>query len=516
MKIKGKQLEDTLRSESAPFDIVYADRTVGDLKGAIRFTALNNSGITIPAYNVVYIDGNSGNLPTIKKANASQSATMPAFGLTVASSDHQEEVDVVTFGNIKGVDTSTLSVGDVLYVSTSDGLYTTTPPSGSNVKLQNIGMVVKSDQNGIIKLGGAGRTNATPNLDQGEFFLGDSNNRSVASPYTLPTTIGNSGQVLTSDGTNVNFADVDSGVMTVETITLADTTQFFSTNIYDFSANSVDTFYIVETEADKIFRASVIVTNQTLTVGQRIKIYNKGGGTLRLYENSNNTGPNLDPTTSSGTYNAERDVNSKALVELIATGTYKWEYVIIPQLELDESTLTTTGEVFAYDSTELAMKALPYTFPVSDGSNTQILSTNGSGGLSFIDQPSSVPSLSYTALIGTVAAADFGGTNYRRPFWRINLADVTINLPVYTDSNASSLNGQVIEIINEAPGNDIFLKIATRNHGNSQYTRLYTSAGAINSTDNYTYTIPPSSSLRLSIYYGASGSSDFLTYTILS
>src|SRR6056300_815107 len=162
MRVKGKQLEDTLRSESSPFDIVYADRTVGDLKGAIRFTALNNSGITIPAYNVVYIDGSSGNLPTIKKANASQSNTMPAFGLTVASSDHQEEVDVVTFGNIKGVDTSTLSVGDVLYVSTSDGLYTTTPPSGSNVKLQNIGMVVKSDQNGIIKLGGAGRTNATP------------------------------------------------------------------------------------------------------------------------------------------------------------------------------------------------------------------------------------------------------------------------------------------------------------------------------------------------------------------
>ena len=37
--IKSKQLENTLRSESNPFDTVYSDKTVGDLNGAIRFTA---------------------------------------------------------------------------------------------------------------------------------------------------------------------------------------------------------------------------------------------------------------------------------------------------------------------------------------------------------------------------------------------------------------------------------------------------------------------------------------------
>lgn len=516
MKIQGKQLADILRDEDAPFSAIYADHLVD---GALTFKAKNETGSAIGAGVPVAIVGvnASGDVPTIAPAQATTSA-MPAFGLTATAVNPNAEVQVISFGNLEGIDTSDFSAGNTLYVGANSGELVATPPSGSSAKIQNIGRVVRSHtDSGVIKVGGAGRTNATPNLDQGEFFLGDSNNRSVASPYTLPITDGSAGQVLTTDGAGaVSFADANSGAMTIETITLADTTQFFSTNIYDFSANSVDTFYIVETEADKIFRASVIVTNQTLTVGQRIKIYNKGGGTLRLYETSNNTGPNLDPTTSSGTFDAERDVNSKALVELIATGTYKWEYVIIPQLELDESTLTTTGEVFAYNSTELAMKALPYTFPVDDGSNTQILSTDGSGALTFIDQPSSVPSLSYTELTGTVAAADFGGTNYRRAFWRANLADVTINLPIYTDSNASSLNGQVIEIINESSSNDVFLKIATRNHGSSRYTRLYDSTGALNSSDAYTYTLASSSSLRLSIYYGALGSADYLSYTILS
>lgn len=211
MKIKGKQLENTLRSESSPFDTIYADKTVGDLNGAIRFTALNNTGSTISAHSVVYINGVSGNTPTIALADADTSS-MPAFGLTVAQALTGNEVDVITFGNLKGVDTSLLSVGDVLYVSTSPGQYTTTPPTGSSAKLQNIGMVVKSDSNGIIKVGGAGRSAATPNLDQGKFFIGNASNQSVQSSYTLPLSDGSDGQVLTTDGNGaLTFATPSSG-----------------------------------------------------------------------------------------------------------------------------------------------------------------------------------------------------------------------------------------------------------------------------------------------------------------
>lgn len=215
--IKSKQLENTLRSESNPFDTVYSDRTVGDLNGAIRFTALNNTGSTISAYKVVYINGVSGNTPTIALADA-DTASMPAFGITASAVTTGNEVDVITFGNIKGVDTSLLSVGDVLYVSTVAGEYTTTAPTGSSAKLQNIGMVVKSDANGIIKVGGAGRSAATPNLDSGKFFIGNASNQSSQSAYALPTSDGSANQVLATNGSGqLSFVDQSTGSSTITT-----------------------------------------------------------------------------------------------------------------------------------------------------------------------------------------------------------------------------------------------------------------------------------------------------------
>lgn len=210
--IKSKQLEDTLRSGSNPFDIVYADRTIGDLNGAIRFTALNNTGSTIGAYKVVYINGVSGNTPTIALADADNSSAMPAFGITSASSDTGNEVDVITFGNLKGVDTSLLSVGTILYVSTTAGEYTSTKPTSSSSQLQNIGMVVKSDANGIIKVGGAGRSAATPNLDTGKFFIGNASNQSSQSVYALPISDGSANQILATNGSGqLSFVDQAGG-----------------------------------------------------------------------------------------------------------------------------------------------------------------------------------------------------------------------------------------------------------------------------------------------------------------
>jgi len=276
MKIKGKQLEDTLRSESAPFDIVYADRTVGDLNGAVRFTALNNSGSTIGAYKVVYITGSNGNLPTIGLADA-DTTSMPAFGLTTSSSNNGDEVDIVTFGNIKGVDTSTLSVGDVLYVSTTAGEYTVTPPTGNTTKLQNIGMVVKSDSNGIIKVGGAGRSNATPNLDQGHFFLGNASNQSVQSAYELPLTVGTSGKVLTSDGTNVTFQDAAGGG-SAPSVTSHTITQ----NTTITSNTGIEEIHLIDNSSNNL----VFTIPGGTSAGYKYQLKRLGTGTLSIQASS--------------------------------------------------------------------------------------------------------------------------------------------------------------------------------------------------------------------------------------
>jgi hypothetical protein len=59
--------------------------------------------------------------------------------------------------------------GQILYVSTTAGAYTTTAPTGESSQIQNIGKVIRSHAAaGSIKVGGAGRSNATPNLDNGQ------------------------------------------------------------------------------------------------------------------------------------------------------------------------------------------------------------------------------------------------------------------------------------------------------------------------------------------------------------
>lgn len=431
MKIQGKQLEDTLRSESAPFDIVYADRTVGDLNGAVRFTALNNTG-AIGAYKVVYITGSQGNLPTIGLADA-DAASMPAFGLTTASSNNGDEVDIITFGNLKGVDTSLLSVGDILYVSTTAGEYTTSPPAGSGTKIQNIGMVVKSDQNGIIKLGGAGRSNATPNLDEGKFFIGDAANQSTLSNYQLPLSVGTSGQVLASDGTNVTFQDASGGGYT---------TSFVGSS--DFNAVT-DTFYFVNTASGTTTDVTLPDRGTDTSLEYRFKFFNHGDGTLRILE-LNNPGlidPSEDGSNPGNSGASMKYFNSRCLVEVFSiVGTSHYEWVVSDQLEMGKESLSTAGQVLRYNPTNDQMTALPYTFPTTDGSADQILKTDGAGSLTFIDQPSGGGggTMTYSAVSATTTAQ----ANYHYSC----TGTITINLPAVSATSA----GDEIRIKNMGSG----------------------------------------------------------------
>jgi hypothetical protein len=173
----------------------------GDIDGGIRFTI--QAGEALSKGDIVYISGAAGDNTIVRKAQANSASTMPAFGLVLASIANGGSGQVVTFGNLYGsgaapLDTSTCSVGDALYVSaTTAGAFTKTAPTGESNLIQNIGKVVRSDgNNGVIKVGGAGRTNATPNLDDGDIFIGNSSNQAVTSS-------------LTTEVTNAGFATVD-------------------------------------------------------------------------------------------------------------------------------------------------------------------------------------------------------------------------------------------------------------------------------------------------------------------
>ena len=308
MKIKGKQLEDTLRSVGNPFTEVHATQFVGGIDGAIRFKCKNAEVSAMSKGQAVYISGVSGDVPEVKLADADGAGTVPAVGLTESAANASAEVYVVSFGNLTGLNTSALNttspyasiVGRSVYVGTTPGQITIDKPSGSSAKLQNIGQIVREHSTeGIIKVGGAGRTAATPNLDEGKFFLGDSNNQSVQSSYTLPTSLsGTSGQVLSSDGTNivlttpssntsaVNFIILDANVSASDLVSEAhyilpyDASSGYTITLPNqSSANTADFFQKTFTVENRSDSSSVTITSSG-TLSNAYRYYRTEGGYL--------------------------------------------------------------------------------------------------------------------------------------------------------------------------------------------------------------------------------------------
>ena len=190
----------SLGAEDGRFATVWAN-----INGAVQFKASNASGGPISKGDALYIAGVSGSVPTVGLAQANSSSTMPAFGLAGHDANSGAEVQVVTFGNIEGYNTTTLSLsrGDTLYISaTNAGEVTNTAPAGEGNLIQNIGRVVRAHvDSGILKVGGAGRSNATPNLNNGNIFIGDASNQSTSaalSSVAVTSLNGSAGAVVLS------------------------------------------------------------------------------------------------------------------------------------------------------------------------------------------------------------------------------------------------------------------------------------------------------------------------------
>ena len=159
---------------------VEFNKVTSNLVGSVHFTAQNDEGTALAIGDVVYIKGISGNTPTVAKADADDAAKMPAFGIVSNGANDGANVTVTTFGEIANIDTSTLSLGDTLYVSSVAGAFTATKPTGQGSLLQNVGQVTRVHAStGSIKVLGAGRTAATPNLDQNNIFIGNASNQSI-------------------------------------------------------------------------------------------------------------------------------------------------------------------------------------------------------------------------------------------------------------------------------------------------------------------------------------------------
>lgn len=150
-----------------------------------------------------------GQLAYVIAARADTPSAMPATFVLNEDLDDEAEGEALVVGLISGVDTSSFTSGDVVYVGETGG-YTNVKPTGTNL-IQNLGVVIKSHaSNGSGMVYGSGRSNDVPNLPDGKFFIGSSTN-TTESAYTLPTSDGTSGQALVTDGSgSVTFGDVAS------------------------------------------------------------------------------------------------------------------------------------------------------------------------------------------------------------------------------------------------------------------------------------------------------------------
>ena len=107
----------------------------------------------------------------------------------------QTGLNVLDFGET-GI---TFQLGDTLYIShTEAGHITNVAPPNENCLIQNIGKIERATPttNMTIKVGGAGRSNATPNLNDGNIFLGNASNQSVTA--SLDTSVSALGYITNS------------------------------------------------------------------------------------------------------------------------------------------------------------------------------------------------------------------------------------------------------------------------------------------------------------------------------
>jgi hypothetical protein len=105
----------------------------------------NQTGATLAAGTVVYINGATGNKPTVTKAIATGDATSAqTLGMVSASIANNGVGYVVVIGTCSGLDTSAYTEGQQLYLSyTTAGAVTTTKPYAPN-HLVYVGIVTRS------------------------------------------------------------------------------------------------------------------------------------------------------------------------------------------------------------------------------------------------------------------------------------------------------------------------------------------------------------------------------------
>ena len=193
-------------SASETKKISFANLSAGISVGnatQLQFTALNSTGSTITKGSAVYISGHTTETQ-IAPADNTSASTMPAFGIVSDDILNGDTGVVIISGEVSGINTSSFSDGDELYVGTA-GALTDTKPTGTAL-IQKIAKVSKAAASGELLVMGAGRVNDLPNLPDGNIWIGDSSGVPQDKTLTAGTNVS-----ITEDATTVTIAATGAG-----------------------------------------------------------------------------------------------------------------------------------------------------------------------------------------------------------------------------------------------------------------------------------------------------------------
>lgn len=341
----------------------FADRVTIE----VRFDEAVSKGdpLYITGYN------NGQNRITVAKADAADSSKMPSIGLSKDDYSQNDNGQATCIGSLEDIDTQVANdfqEGDVVYVASGGGL-TNVKPTGTNL-IQNVGKVGRRQQNnGEIVVMAIGRSNDVPNIPDGQIWIGN------ASGVATPTAFG-----VDLDSTPQLGGDLDVNGNKITSVSNGDIT---------IEANGT---------------GAIILKSDDIQ-------FDGGGtfsGTIKLYE-SDILGSNFVAlqaplsVASDVTYILPAAPDSGKVLQTDGIGNLSW----VDRLESSNATHEGTFNLKSLSGGSDAILAFyddagdnyiilrapdvltantTFVLPAADGSANQVLKTDGSGNLSFVDQ----------------------------------------------------------------------------------------------------------------------------------
>ena len=381
----------------------------------------NTTGVTIPANSACYIVGTSGLNTLIALAEADIVGSYPAVGVVNSAIANNSNGIMIILGEILAFNTTGYADNDTLYLSETAGQLTNIRPSASTSAVQNLGRVVRGGvSNGIITVLGSGRANDVPNLDHLNVFIG--NNSGVEQrqldyttdllnlpdtlnslSFTLPATDGTLDQVMTTDGAGqLSWADMTGGVGGEVHVVYDDITSptYAAPKMLNRSGDSAS--FQFESDDQTYGGAYSATLNMTSwanlpsnnvhvlayksTAGQQLFNLTADGA---ADDGSHNMNFRLRGATG---YLSTRDNSSPggALTDMSFEGTqldffsdtafnFNGQEINFNGLTNVNDNLNVNGSVTISDGVS------EYTFPNTDGTVDQVMSTDGNGIVSWVD-----------------------------------------------------------------------------------------------------------------------------------